>query len=153
MAEMSIIAQFVRKNATHTFYTCPHASEIGYVAFNLPSPVYKKVRCTGTSGCAYAYTYMEIVPSNLLSEQEKQFVFEKIMNLPETQLNSGWQLDHFVIQPREDKWFASVQLFQDGIKQLPPSQHCRGYGSAEIDLETLEIISITNIPPRSDVKC
>ena len=89
----------------------------------------------------------------LLTEQQKQIVIEKIMNLPETELNSGWQLDHFMIQPREDRWFASVQLFLEGIKQLPPSQQCGWYGSAEIDLETLEIVGISNIPPRSEVKC
>lgn len=143
----------VKTNGSGTFYTCPHASEINNIVFNLPSPVYKKVACTSTFGCSRPYSYMEEVPSNLLSEEQKQIVVAKIMNLPETQLNSGWQLDHFIIQPRADRWIADVQLFLDGIKQLPPSQQCGWYGSAEIDLETLEILGISNIPPRSELKC
>ena len=140
-------------NGSGTFYTCPHLSEINNIVFDLPSPVYKKVLCTGTYGCAHAYNYVEIVPPNLISEQQKQLVIDKIMNLPETKLNSGWTLADFIIHPRADRWFANVQLFLPGIKQLPPSQECGWYGSAGLDLETLEILDVSNIPPSSDVKC
>jgi hypothetical protein len=140
-------------NSSGTFYICPHRSEISNVVFSLPAPVYKKVPCTSTYGCARPYGYQEIIPPNLLSQQQKQVVIDKVMNLPEVKLNSGWTLDHFIIQPRTDKWIANVQIFLAGIKQLPPSLQCGWYGSADVDLETLEILDISNIPPSSDVKC
>lgn len=143
----------VNTNSSGTFYTCPHTSEIANVVFSLPAPTYKKVACTSTYGCSRPYNYKDIVPSDLLSEDEKQIVIAKMMNLPEMKLNSGWQLDHFIIQPREDRWIANVQFFIAGIKQLPPSQECGWYGSVDIDLETLEILGVNDIPPRSDVKC
>ncbi|MGI0013917.1 MAG: hypothetical protein ACREBU_10825 [Nitrososphaera sp.] len=140
----------INTNNSGTFYTCPHQSKINNTIFELPSPVYKKMPCYG---CAHAYGYAEIVPQNLLSEQQRQVVIDKVMNLPETKLNSGWTLDHFIIQPKEDRWIANIQLFIEGIKQLPPSQECGWYGSVSLDLETLEILDISNIPPRSNVKC
>jgi hypothetical protein len=137
-------------NTSGTFYTCPHPSKINNIIFELPSPVYKKMPCYS---CAHAYGYADIVPQNLLSEPQRQIVIDKVMNLPETKLNSGWTLDHFIIQPREDRWIANIQLFLDGIKQLPPSQECGWYGGVDVDLETLEILDVISIPPRSDVKC
>ena len=140
----------INVNSTGTFYTCPHSTKINNIVFQLPSPVYKKMRCYG---CGVTYGFTEIVPPNLLSEQQRKTVIDKVMSLPETKLNSGWTLDHFIIQPRADTWIANVQLFLADIKQLSPSQDCGWYGQAEVDLETLEIRDINNIPPRSDVKC
>jgi len=143
----------INTNGSGTFYTCPHSSPISNIVFELPSPTYKKVLCASTYGCARDYNYMEIIPSNLLTDQQKQIVVDKIMDLPEVKRNSGWKLDHFIIQPYGDRWHANIQLFIDHIKQLPPSQQCGWYGSVEVDLETLEILSVDIIPPRSDVKC
>ena len=143
----------VNKNISGTFYTCPHPSEISNIVLKLPSPVYKQVKCTSTYGCAHPYNYMEIVPPNLLSEEQKQVVIDKVMNLPEVKLNLGWTLDSFIIQPRADTWTANLQLFLAGIKPYPPSQECGWYGQVEVNLETLEILDSANIPPSSDVKC
>ena len=49
----------------------------------------KKVSCTSTFGCARPYGYQEIFPPDLLSEEQKQVVIDKVMNLPEVKLNSG----------------------------------------------------------------
>lgn len=140
----------INTNSSGTFYLCPHPTEVSNIVFELPSPVYKKMRCFG---CGVTFGYTEVVPPDLLSPQQKQVVIDKVMDLPETKLNSGWTLDHFIIQPRGDRWIANVQLFVDGIKQLPPSKDCGWYGSADVDLETLEILDLSNIPPSSTVKC
>jgi hypothetical protein len=140
-----------------TYYTCPHPPNYipsSPIAFNLPAPTYKKVLCAGPFGCSHRYGYQEIVPDNLLSEGQKQQVMDIVMNLPETKQNAGWKLDHFIVQPYDgDKWSANVQLFLTGIKRLPPSQGCGWYGSAEVDLETLKVRNISNIPPISTEKC
>jgi hypothetical protein len=111
------------------------------------------VKCLGPFGCSHTYNYIEIVPPNLLSEEQKKQVLDKVMSLPEVRTNTGWKLDSLTIQPRADRWTGRVQLLIDGIKQLPPSQGCGWYGQVDVDLETLEILYISNIPPTSNVKC
>ncbi|AIF84632.1 hypothetical protein NTE_02589 [Candidatus Nitrososphaera evergladensis SR1] len=140
-----------------TYYTCPHPPNYtpdSPVAFNLPAPTYKKVLCAGHYGCSHRYGYQEIVPGNLLSEDQKRQVIDIAMNLPETRQNAGWKLDYFIVQPYDgDKWNANVQLFLAGLKQSPPSQGCGWYGSVDVDLETLKIRNISNLPPISTEKC
>lgn len=140
----------------NTLYTCPHPANFrptSPVVFHLPAPTYKMVECSGTYGCAHRYNYMEIIPPNLLSDEQKKQVIDKVMNLPEVKINAGWRLDSFTIRPSADRWIGNIQLLIDGIKQLPPSQICGWYGQVDVDLETLQVINIDNIPPRSNVLC
>lgn len=138
------------------FYTCPHPQNINPdapIIFHLPSPTYKMQECTSTFGCSHRYLYREIVPPNLLSSEQQKQVIEKVMDLPEVKKNSGWTVDSFIIQPSADRWIGHVQLFIDGIQRLPPSQECGWYGQVDIDLESLNVITIENIPPRSTIAC
>lgn len=146
----------VSVGSIETLYTCPHPPGFrptSPIALHLPPPVYRMVECTSTYGCSHRYNYQEIVPPGLLSDGQKKQVLDKVTSLPQVKMNAGWKLDHFIVQPRADRWTADIQLFIDGIKQLPPSQGCGWYGQVEVDLETLEILDISNIPPRSNVKC
>lgn len=99
------------------------------------------------------YKYEEIVPQNLLTDGQKKQVLDKVVSLPEVKMNAGWRLDSFTIQPSVNSWTGHIQLFIDGIKQLPPSPECGWYGQVDLDLETLDVQNTSNIPPRSDVKC
>lgn len=120
--------------------------------FKLPPPVYKRVLCTSTYGCSGTYNYIEQIPPDLLTPEQKQMVIDKVMSLPEIKGNPEWKLDHFIIQPRADKWFANIQFVLPNIRPLP-YYPCGWYGSAEVDLQTLEILSADNFIPRSDIKC
>lgn len=143
-------------SSNETLYTCPHPpgfKPASAIVLQLPAPTYRMVECTSTYGCSHSYNYEEIVPPGLLSDGQKKQVLDKVMSLPEVKMNTGWKLDHFIIQPRADKWTADIQLFMEGIKQLPPSQECGWYGQVDLDLETLDVQNTSNIPPRSDVRC
>jgi plastocyanin len=142
--------------SNETLYTCLHPPEFkpaSPIVLSLPAPTYRMVECTSTYGCSHRYNYEEIIPPNLLSDGQRKQVLDKVMSLPEVKMNAGWKLDHFIVQPRADKWTADIQLFMDGIKQLPPSQDCGLYGQVDLDLETLDIQNVNNIPPKSNVKC
>jgi plastocyanin len=143
----------------NTLYTClhpPNFKPASPIVFHLPAPTYRMVECNSTYGCSHRYNYKELVPPNLLSDEQKKQVLDKVMNLPEVKMNAegGWKVDHFAVNPSADRWTADIQLFMEGIKQLSPSQGCGWYGQVDIDLETLDILHINNIPPpRSTVKC
>lgn len=143
-------------SSNDTIYTCPHPPNFkpaGPIIFQLPAPTYRMVECNSTYGCSHRYNYQEIVPPNLLSDEQRKQVIDKVMSLPEVKMNAGWKLDSFTVQPSADRWTGHVQLFVAGIKQLPPSQECGWYGQVDVDLETLQVININNIPPRSDASC
>lgn len=119
----------------------------------IPCPNFNNNNSIGSYGCSHSHLYERIIPPNLLTPQQKQIVIDKVMNLPKVKLNPGWKLDSFDIYPQQDKWIGDIQLFLKGVKQPPPSEYCGWHGQVGIDLETLNILYIKGIPPRSDVKC
>ena len=142
------------------YYTCTQSYNgtraTEQAVINLSYPVYKRVQCTSTYGCGQSYNYVAEVPEDLLSPEQKEMVLQKVLNLPEVKEGGlQWEIDRFIIQPYNGyKWSADIQLFVDGISRLPPSQECRWYGSVNVDLETLQVRGIGNIPPPlSAVKC
>lgn len=136
-----------------TLYTCPPTVSNVAKVFELPAPVYKRVKCVSTYGCSKPYGYEGIIPPNLISPEQKQVIVDRIISLNATKQNHGWKLDRFDIQPVEDKWRGHVQLVLPGIAQIPPSSGCGWHGLVSIDLETLEILNVDGIPPRSNVTC
>jgi hypothetical protein len=116
------------------------------------------VKCRGPYGCFQRYYYVGVVPQHLLlSEgQKKQLLDRVLLSLPEVNMSGEWKLldDRLTVQPKADRWIGHVQLYLGDTRQLPPSQNCGVYGQIDVDLETLEVLDMSNIiPPLSDVKC
>lgn len=151
----------INTNSNGTFYTCPHLNKIDNIIFDLPPPVYKLVLCTSTYGCSNDYTYIEIVPANLLTTEQKQQILDKVFDLPQVkEINSSgndttWKVGYFLIQPVQDNWYGDVQLVLNGIKRSTDGG-CGLYGSARLNLETLEMVNVDiPSPSKSDLghKC
>jgi hypothetical protein len=141
----------IQTNSSGTFYTCRHPTERANIVFQLPTPAYKQVLCTSTYSCSHSYSYQEIIPSDLLTSEQKRAVIDKVLNLPELKVISGWQIVSFNIQPIQDKWTANVD-FHSKVVQPSSGAEC-WQGDATIDLETLDVIGVEVIPPRADVNC
>jgi hypothetical protein len=143
-----------------TYYTCPHTPDYrpaSPILFHLPAPMYKKVLCTGTYGCAHRYNYMEIIPSDLLSQEHKQQLIDRVMSLPKVKENPEWRADTIYTHPQADKWIANVDLVLDKIRR-PIGGECGWHGgNITVELETLQILGIDfNLPPDyavRDEKC
>ena len=127
-------------NSTGVYLTC-HNEEHRNIVYDLPDPVYKREDCKSTYGCASKYVWIPQIPKELISEEYKKQILEKVLNLPETK---NWpaksKLDHFNIGTSVDRWEANIQFFVAGFK-LPQHNHCEFYDSVNIDLETMEVTS------------
>jgi hypothetical protein len=116
------------QNQTGTFLTCLYANDTSKeTVFDLPPPVYALKLCTSVHGCMYPYYWMPWIPTNLISEEQKQQAIDKALSLPETK---NWpaepKLDHFLIFPTQDRWDANIQFFIAGVK-MPQSSKCEYY--------------------------
>jgi len=123
------------------FLICRHVSNSTSNAFNLPDPEYKY---TGCGGCALGFAYVPQIPANLLSDEKKQQVIDKVLEV--TGLKTRYPdivLDHFLIQARADHWFADVQFVIPHI--MNGYGHCGWYTASDVDLDTLQI-SPSDIP-------
>jgi hypothetical protein len=106
--------------------------------FNLPPPKYKRIVCQSTFGCSGTYNYIPQIPDNLLSPKQEQESIDKVLQVTGLRVHyPDIQLDHFLIQPRNYKWFADVQFIIPHI--LNGYGNCGWYTSVQIDLQTFEV--------------
>ena len=129
-------------NSTGMYLACLHPKGTYQdVIYDLPSPTYKREPCNSTYGCSSKYSWIPQIPANLISNEQKQQVIDKLLSLSETQ---NWpskpQIDSFSINYSADRIEANVQFFISGVK-MPQHDRCEYYDSASVDLETLEILS------------
>lgn len=146
----------ITEKGSDTYYTCPHPPDYrpaSPILFHLPAPMYKKVLCTSTYCCSHRYNYMEIIPANLLSQQHKQQLVDKVMSLPQVKENLEWRADTIDTQPQADKWIAHVDLVLDKIRR-PIGGECGWHGgNITVELETLQILGLDfNMPPDNAVR-
>lgn len=129
------------ENDMGVFMTCLHPEHKAGILFELPPPRYKLELCRGTYGCIANYVWIPQIPSDLVSEEQKQKIVDMVLQLPETK---NWPskpiLDHFLINSSKDNWRANVQFFIEGVK-MPQHNKCEYYDSVTVDLETLEILN------------
>lgn len=130
------------ENEIGVFMTClHHENKERKTVFELPPPRYKLELCRGTYGCIASYVWIPQVPSNLVSEKQRQEVVNKVLQLPQTERwPSEPKLDHFLVMPSEDDWHADIQFFIYGVK-MPQHNKCEYYDSATVNLETLEVLN------------
>ena len=129
------------QNETGTFLICLHVNNNPKAIFDLPAPIYMLKPCTSMHGCMNPYVWAQQIPSNLISEEQKQQAIDKALTLQQTKnWSSEPKLDHFLVMPIQDRWHANIQFFISGVK-MPQHNKCEYYDSVEIDLETLEIIN------------
>lgn len=128
------------QNETGIFLTCLHVNN-NSKKFDLPAPIYMLKLCTSMHGCVYPYLWESQIPSNLISEEQKQQAIDKALSLPETKnWPSDPKIDSFTIVSNQDNWEANIQFFIEGVK-MPQHDKCEYYDSVEMNLETLEIIN------------
>jgi hypothetical protein len=124
---------FTREN--DIFLICHHPANSTSDIFNLPDPEYKY---TGCGGCALGFAYVPQIPSNLLSDEQKQEVVDKVLQV--TGLKEKYPdivLDHFLIEAHKDHWFANVQFMIPHI--MNGYDHCGWYTASDVDLNTLQV--------------
>ncbi len=140
-----------------TFVVCLNPEGLQELGpFRLPPPVYKKVPCTSMFGCSQDYNYIEQIPQNLLTQEQKQQVINKVVN--ETEIKAWpwhWELEHFIISPRTDRWFADIEFFVPEYREISPINRgeCGWYSSVGIDLQTLELTYKHNTNVTEYTKC
>ncbi|HKU33357.1 MAG TPA: hypothetical protein VJR22_05885 [Candidatus Nitrosotalea sp.] len=122
-------------NGSDVFLICHHVSNFTSNVWNLPDPEYKYTVC---GGCALGFAYVEQIPPNLLSDQQKQQAIDKVLQM--TGLKKQYPdlvLDHFLIRANGDSWFANVQFMIPHI--MNGYGHCGWYTASDVNLDTLEV--------------
>jgi hypothetical protein len=113
--------------------TCPHPTNYTNEQNALPLPTYKRTICSSTYGCSGHYIYMPQIPSDLLTESQKQQVIDQVLNF--TDLKQKYptiRVGAFQIKSHADQWFAEINFL------IP---NCNWYPSSTVNLNTMQIVS------------
>lgn len=135
----------INNNGENVTVTCLHPVNYTNNEQNtLPLPTYKRTVCSSTYGCSGHYTYIPLIPSNLLTESQKQLTIDKV--LITTGLKQKYPNIHvgnFQIQSHADQWFAEINFL------IP---NCNWYPSSTVNLNTMQIVSSDHMQTQDPCK-